>query len=80
MPKYIRVGNRAFNLELLLCVEFVPKSDTNRSSVLLLYFSNQDASTQLYGNEAEQVWHLISHGALNVTPSETKQEESVAPW
>ena len=79
MPKYIRVGNRVINLELLVNAEFVPKGSINNQPILILYFSNPEAGIQLFGDVAEQTWHLVSHAALNITPVENMKSEAIAP-
>ena len=79
MDHYIQIGNQIFNLGLLTNVFFVPKNPDLKRSLLVLYFANSEAGTQLNGDEAEQLWRFLSRSALNITPVQTSEEEEIAP-
>lgn len=78
MPKYVRVGNRILNLELVVSAQFVPPNSDINKGVLTLHFLNPDAMLVLFSDEADRVWHLLNSGALNITPRQTSNSEAIA--
>lgn len=77
MDHYIQIGNLIINLGLLTNVFYVPKNPELKTSLLVLYFANSEAGTQLNGAEAEQLWHFLRRSALNLTPVQTAEEEAI---
>lgn len=79
MSKFIRIGNRIINVQLITDAIFDPKSPENDNQPKLdVYLSDDRGSAEFDSLEAKQLWRYLNDMSLNITPLDI-QDEAIAP-